>query len=75
MSVLWLVVMTIAFAIVQAMVFGHFNFKKLTYTRSFDTLRWPQERPDPLRVARGPLRIPLPSMPGPKTSCGVGAGT
>ena len=36
---------------------------------------WPQERPVPMRVARGPLGIPLPSMPGPKTLCGVGAGT
>ena len=27
-----------------------------------DPLRWPQERPVPLRVARGPLRIPLPLM-------------
>ena len=31
-----------------------------------DPLWWPQERPVPMRVARGPLRIPLPSMPGPK---------
>ena len=28
-----------------------------------------------MRIARGPLRIPLPSMPGPKTLCGDGAGT
>ena len=34
-----------------------------------------QERPVPLRVARGPLGIPLPSMPEPKTLCGVGART
>ena len=40
-----------------------------------DQLLWPQERPVPMRVARGPLGIPLPSMPGPKTLCGVGAGT
>ena len=40
-----------------------------------DLLWWPQERPVPMRVARGPLGIPLPSMPGPKTLCGVGAGT
>ena len=26
-----------------------------------------------MRVARGPLGIPLPSMPGPKILCGVGA--
>ena len=29
-----------------------------------DPLWWPQERPVPLRVARGPLGIPLPSMSG-----------
>ena len=40
-----------------------------------DPLWWPQERPVPLRSARGPLRIPLQLMPGPKTLCGVGAGT
>ena len=32
-----------------------------------DPLWWPQERSFPMRVARGPLGIPLPSMPGPKT--------
>ena len=40
-----------------------------------DPLWWPQERPVPMRVARGPLGTPLPSMPGPKSLCGVGAGT
>ena len=40
-----------------------------------DPLWWPQERPVPMRVARGPLGIPLPSMPGPKTLCGFGAKT
>ena len=40
-----------------------------------DPLWWSQERPDPMRVPRGPLGLPLPSMPGPKTLCGVGAGT
>ena len=34
-------------------------------------LWWAQERTVPMRVARGPLGIPLPLMPGPKTSCGV----
>ena len=29
-----------------------------------DPLWWPQERPVPMRVTRGPLGIPLPSMPG-----------
>ena len=40
-----------------------------------DSLWWPQETPFPMRVAWGPLGIPLPSMPGPKTLCGVSAGT
>ena len=40
-----------------------------------DPLWWPQERPGPMRVSRGPLVITLTSMPGPKTLCGVGAGT
>ena len=40
-----------------------------------DPLWWPQERPVPMRDARGPLGIPLLSKPGPKTSCGIGAGT
>ena len=40
-----------------------------------DSLWWPQERPVPMRVARGSLGIPLLLMPGPKTLCGIGAGT
>ena len=40
-----------------------------------DPLLWPQERPVPMRIARGPLGFPLPLMPGPKILCGVGAGT
>ena len=40
-----------------------------------DPLWWRQERPVPMRVARVPLGIPLPSMLGPKTLCGVSAGT
>ena len=40
-----------------------------------DPLWWPQERPVPTRIARGPLGISLPSMPGPKTLSGVGAPT
>ena len=39
-----------------------------------DPLWWPQERPVPMGVARGPFGIPLPSMPGRKTLCGVIAG-
>ena len=38
-----------------------------------DALWWLQEKPVPIRVPRGPLGIPLPSMPGPETLCGVGA--
>ena len=40
-----------------------------------DPLCWPQERPVPMRVARGPLGIPLLSMLVPKILCGVGVGT
>ena len=40
-----------------------------------DALWWPQEMPVPMRVARGLLGIPLPSMPEHKALCGVGAGT
>ena len=47
-----------------------------TYDRDLrDPLWGPQERPFPMRIARGPLGIPLPSVLGPKTLCGVGAGT
>ena len=38
-------------------------------------LWWPQERPVPIRVARGPVGISLLSMMGPKILCGVGPGT
>ena len=38
-----------------------------------DPLWCPQERPVPMRDARGPLGIPVPSMPGPKILWGVGA--
>ena len=48
----------------------------LTYDGdSREPLLWPQEMPVLMRVAPGPLGIPLPSMPGPKTLCGVGGGT
>ena len=40
-----------------------------------DPLWWLQERPVPMGVALGPLGIPLPSMPGCKTLCGIGAET
>ena len=40
-----------------------------------DPLWWPQERPVPMQVARGPFGNPLPLMPGPNALCGVGAGT
>ena len=40
-----------------------------------DPLWYPQERPVPMRVALGPLGIPLPSMLVPKTLWGFGART
>ena len=40
-----------------------------------DALWLRKERPVPMRVAPGPLRITLPLMPGPKILCGVGVGT
>ena len=40
-----------------------------------DLLWWPQEKPIPMRIAQWPLGIPLPSMPGLKTMCGIGVGT
>ena len=40
-----------------------------------DPLLWPHERPVPMRVAHGPIGIPLPLMPGPKILCGVCAKT
>ena len=40
-----------------------------------DPLLCPQESPFPMRVARGPLGIPLLSMPQPKSLCDVGPGT
>ena len=47
-----------------------------TYDRDLrNPLWWRQERPVPMRVARGTLEIPLPSILGPKTLCGVGCGT
>ena len=48
----------------------------LTYDEDLSyPLWWPQDRPVPMRVARGPLGIPLPSMLGPKTLCGLSDGT
>ena len=40
-----------------------------------DPLCSPQDRPVPMEVAQGLLGMTLPSMPEPKTLCGVGAGT
>ena len=55
--------------------FLHLRQVLLTYDGDLrDPLWWPQKRPVPMRVARGPLGIPLPSMLGPKILCGVGAG-
>ena len=41
-----------------------------TYDRDLRDPLWrPQDRPVPMRVARGPLGIPLPVMPGPEILC------
>ena len=40
-----------------------------------DPLLRPHERPVPMRVAHGPIGIPLPLVPGPKILCGVCAKT
>ena len=56
--------------------FLEFRQVLLTYDGDHrDPLWWAQERPVPMRVARGPLGIPLPSMLGPKTLCGISSGT
>ena len=48
----------------------------LTYDGDLrDPLWCPHERPVPMRVARGPLGIPLPSIPVPKNLCRVAAET
>ena len=58
------------------MYFLEFGQVLSTYDGDFKVpLWWPQERTDPMRVARGPLGIPLPSMLGPNTLCGVSAET
>ena len=60
---------------------NHLDLLELRQVLSFydgdlmDLLWWPQERTVPMRVARGTLWIPLPSMPGPKILCVFGAGT
>ena len=61
MSVLWLVVMTIAFALIQAMIFGHFNFRKLTYTRSFDrTSAFEGEKAELIESIENKKMLPVP---------------
>ena len=55
-----------------------FELRKVlsTYDRDLRDQLWgPQERPVPMRVLRGALGFPILSMLGPKTLCGVGAGT
>ena len=52
--------------------FTEFRQVLSTYDGDFRNPFWrPQERPVPMRVAMGPLMIPLPSMLGPKTFSGV----
>ena len=60
---------------------NHLDFLELRQVLStydgdlMDPLWWQQERPVHMRVVSGPLRIPFPSMPGPKTLCGIRAET
>ena len=35
MSVLWLIALTVAFAALQAILFHHFNLRRLSYERHF----------------------------------------
>ena len=57
---------------------GFLEFQQVlsSYDRDLCNPLWStQEMPVDLRVANGPLGIPLRSMTGPKTFCGVGAGS
>ena len=57
---------------------GFLEFQQVlsSYDRDLCNPLWSaQEMPVDLRVSKGPLGIPLRSMPGHKTLCGVGAGT
>ncbi|MBR3928315.1 MAG: DUF58 domain-containing protein [Clostridia bacterium] len=61
MSVLWLVVMTIAFAVLQAVVFGCCNFRKLTYTRLFDRISaFEGEKAELLESIENKKMLPVP---------------
>ena len=61
MSVLWLVAMTIVFALLQAAVFSHFNFRKLTYTRRFDRSNaFEGERAELLESIENKKMLPVP---------------
>lgn len=61
MSVLWLVALTIAFAVIQGMVFRYFNFKRLTYSRRFDkTCAYEGERVELLENIENKKMLPVP---------------
>ncbi len=61
MSVLWLVALTIAFAVLQAAVFSHFNFKKLTYSRIFDkTTAFEGDKVELLESIENKKMLPVP---------------
>ena len=68
-------------ALISSGMENHLDFVELRQVLSnydgdpWDPLWWPQESPVPMRVAQGPLGIPLPSMPVPQILCGVSAGT
>lgn len=61
MSVLWLVALTIAFALMQAALFARFNFRKLTYQRRFDRLSaFEGEKAELLESIENKKIIPVP---------------
>ena len=60
----------------QNLEFLEFQQVLSSYDRDLCNPLWStQEMPVHLRVAKGPLGIPLRSMTGPKILCGIGAGT
>lgn len=61
MSVLWLVALTIAFAVFQGMVFRYYNFRRLSYSRRFDkTCAYEGERVELLENIENKKMLPVP---------------
>ena len=61
MSVLWLVILTAIFVTGQALVFRYFNFKNLSYDRSFARKNaFEGQKIELLEVVRNSKRLPIP---------------